>query len=63
MLALQAIVFDGFNQLHIAKAKLRTCKQRMGLGLGWLAYKANHLVSNMEQGFTGGLAYGAGGTE
>jgi hypothetical protein len=31
--------------------------------LGWLAHKANHLVTNMEQGFTGGLAYGAGGTE
>ena len=63
MLSLEAMVFDGFNRLHIAKAKLRTCKQRMGLSLGWLAHKANNLVTNMEQGFTGGLAYGAGGTE
>jgi hypothetical protein len=47
MLALQAIAFDGFNQLHIAKAKLRTFKQRMSLGLGWLAHQANHLVTSM----------------
>jgi hypothetical protein len=57
------MAFDGLNRLHIAKAKLRTCKQRMGLGLGWLAHKANHLVTSMEQGFASGLANGAGGTE
>jgi hypothetical protein len=33
------------------------------VGLGWLAHKANHLVTSMEQGFASGLTYGASGTE
>jgi hypothetical protein len=59
------MVFDGFNGLHIAKANHRTCKQvvGLGLGLGWLAHKANHLVTRMDQGFASGLTYGASGTE